>query len=285
MPLISCRSDIAAELRGVHLFHNNASQCSQRVRLALAEKGVDWVSHHLDLRRGEHLRPWYAALNPNVVVPTLVHDGQVVVESNDIIEYIDTRLEGPPLSPREASDRIRMRRWLSQSDACKASIRVLSFQFLFRSFARKSPEQLERLRMLDGERGSLYRFHRRYIDAGLTSYEIDAALNQFHDVLCEMNDALEDDPWLLGDELSLADISWLCDIHRLSWMRFPVGDYPLVHGWYQRWRRRPAFRSAVRAFEPLHLRLFLRVQGGLRDWLGRGPRGYAARAADTRRAS
>jgi len=278
MPLISCNSEMASELRGVHLFHNGASQCSQRVRLGLAEKGVTYVSHHLDLRKGEHLRAWYAQLNPNLVVPTLVHDGQVIIESNDIISYIDSQFDGLALMPESAAGAAGARRWLALSDRCKSAIRVLSFEYLFRNFARKSATQLERLRELSGDDGELYRFHRRYVEEGLSHEEVGRSISEFRVVLAQMEDALGDAPWLLGGDVSLADIAWLCDVHRLAWMRFPLGDYPRVGGWYERWQARPSFREAVREFEPLHMRLFLRLQGGMRDRLGRGPRSWTSQA-------
>jgi glutathione S-transferase len=60
------------------LYHNDMSLCAQKVRLGLAEKGVEWESHHLVLRAGEHQQPWYRKLNRRAVVPTLV-DGDKVV--------------------------------------------------------------------------------------------------------------------------------------------------------------------------------------------------------------
>lgn len=72
-------------MRGLHLFHFMLSNCSQRVRLGLEEKGLAWTSHHLNLAANEHVTSDYQRINPKGVVPTLVHDGQVVIESNDII--------------------------------------------------------------------------------------------------------------------------------------------------------------------------------------------------------
>ncbi len=65
----------------LELYHNHISVCAQKVRLVLAEKGLSWKGHHFDLRRGEHLNPDYLKLNPKGVVPTLIHDGTVLVES------------------------------------------------------------------------------------------------------------------------------------------------------------------------------------------------------------
>jgi glutathione S-transferase len=85
MPLIKTVSEHAKRLRGVHLFHAGMSNCSQRIRIVLEEKGMAWESHLVDLDKHEHLTEQYQQINPNGVVPTLVHDGQVIIESNDII--------------------------------------------------------------------------------------------------------------------------------------------------------------------------------------------------------
>ncbi|MEJ2122033.1 MAG: glutathione S-transferase N-terminal domain-containing protein [Alphaproteobacteria bacterium] len=65
----------------LELYHHNLSVCAQKVRLALAEKGLDWEDRHVDLMKSEHLTPEYLALNSKGVVPTLVHDGTRAVAS------------------------------------------------------------------------------------------------------------------------------------------------------------------------------------------------------------
>jgi glutathione S-transferase len=73
----------------IELFHAHISTCSQKVRLCLAEKGLAWTDHPLDFAKAEHLTPAYLALNPNGVVPTLVHDGRPVIDSSVICEYLE----------------------------------------------------------------------------------------------------------------------------------------------------------------------------------------------------
>lgn len=69
------------------------------MRLALAEKKLDWHSHILDLMVGDQFKPAYRNINPGAVVPTLVHDGRVVIESAVINEYIDDEFPDPALRP------------------------------------------------------------------------------------------------------------------------------------------------------------------------------------------
>ena len=83
------------------LYHNDMSLCAQKVRVCLVEKGLAWEDKHLVLRAAEHQQPWYLKLNRRAVVPTLVHDGQVVPESNVILEYLEDVFPQPRLRPND----------------------------------------------------------------------------------------------------------------------------------------------------------------------------------------
>jgi glutathione S-transferase len=85
------------------LYHNDMSVCAAKVRTALAEKRLEFDLIHLDLRAGDTQKPEYLKLNPNAVVPTLVHDDHVIIESTVICEYIDDEWPDPPLKPPDAS--------------------------------------------------------------------------------------------------------------------------------------------------------------------------------------
>jgi glutathione S-transferase len=82
----------------LELYHNINSVCAQKVRIALKEKGQEAKEHLLTLQ-GDQNDPAYLKLNPNGVVPTLVHDGNVIVESSLILYYIDEAFPDPPLMP------------------------------------------------------------------------------------------------------------------------------------------------------------------------------------------
>src|SRR5882762_1006515 len=95
----------------LELYHGLASTCSKKVRLCLYEKGLTFKSHLMNLQAFEQHRPEYLKLNPNGVVPTLVHKGEPIVESNVIIEYIDDEFPHAPLRPAGALGRAKMRWW------------------------------------------------------------------------------------------------------------------------------------------------------------------------------
>src|SRR5580704_13795250 len=72
--------------KGVHVLHFMGSSCSQKLRIFLNLKGIPWQSHPIDLPAYENMQPWFLGINPRGLVPVLVHDGAVHIESNDIIQ-------------------------------------------------------------------------------------------------------------------------------------------------------------------------------------------------------
>ena len=83
------------------LYHGRTSVCSLKARLALAEKALNFDSRLLTLR-GDQFEPQYLKLNPNAVVPTLVHDDSVIIESTVIMHHVDEAFPGVPLMPQTA---------------------------------------------------------------------------------------------------------------------------------------------------------------------------------------
>ena len=89
----------------LELYHSVNSVCAQKVRIALAEKGLEYREHLMTLR-GDQFDPAYMKLNPSAVVPTLVHDGRPVIESSVILYYIDEAFPNPPsLMPADPHQR------------------------------------------------------------------------------------------------------------------------------------------------------------------------------------
>ncbi|MYA89228.1 MAG: hypothetical protein F4X97_12415 [Boseongicola sp. SB0662_bin_57] len=97
MAIVAPINKSVEKFEGIHLYHGDISNCSMRVRMTLIEKGLDWTSHHLDLRNEENISEDHFGINPNGLVPTLVHDGVVHIESNDIIDRLDRAFPEPSL--------------------------------------------------------------------------------------------------------------------------------------------------------------------------------------------
>jgi len=112
---------VIAHEQEFELYHCLESLCSQKVRLAFAEKGLDYKSHVIELADykvdGNNLSPEYLAVNPKGIVPTLVHDGEPVYDSYTIIEHIDDAYpdSGERLWPKDPSERARLSAWIHEA--------------------------------------------------------------------------------------------------------------------------------------------------------------------------
>ena len=69
-------------------YDNDFSTCAQKVRMLLCEKGAEWTTQWLDLRRGDQFDSSYLKINPNGVVPAIIHDDKIVIESTLILTIL-----------------------------------------------------------------------------------------------------------------------------------------------------------------------------------------------------
>lgn len=110
------------------LYNAPISTCSQKVRMVLAEKNLWWEDKRLSFSLREHLTPEYLKINPNGVVPALVHDSGVVLDSSVINEYLDDVFGEVPLRPSSLIELAHMRTWRQYIDEVPTpSIRYPSF--------------------------------------------------------------------------------------------------------------------------------------------------------------
>lgn len=237
------------------LYHGVTSTCSRRVRICLAEKGLDWESVHIDLSKRENLDPEYLKLNPNGVVPTLVHDGRALYESNFIMEYLDEIFPDVPLRPKGPYERARMRVWMDRIEhVLHRNINVVSWikQGRYKRFEDMSEDQLQEVydsQATEEKRALL----KKRLEEGVSAEDMAFAEARVAEVLDGMEAALQNRPWLCGEKLSLADISVAPFIERfesnrmtnlVDWTRRPrVGD------WWARMQDRKSFETAF-AFRP-----------------------------------
>ena len=232
----------------IELYHAHISTCSQKVRLCLAEKGLEWTSHPMELRRGEQLAPSYLALNANGVVPTLVHDGRAVIDSSVICEYLEeiAPTQGTRLMPQSAYDRARVRAWLRYiEEVPTVAIRVPSFNQLFLSGWSNLPQEA-RDRFI--EQTPLRKGHyRNFGTAGFSKATVNESMERLKQTVVRIDTAVgEGTPWLSGMEISVADFCVLPTIVRMSDLHLEAVWDGLAHfqGWYDRIKSRRSFDTA-----------------------------------------
>jgi len=230
----------------LELYNFPPSTCSLKVRICLAEKHLDWVDHRLDSRDGEHLKPEYLKLNPNGVVPTLVHDGNVIIDSSVILEYLDEVFPTIRLSPTDPVERAHMRKWLRYFEEVPTpAVRYPSFnRVLINGFKKLTPDQFE---AAANSRPLRKHFYKRMGQDGFTDEEIDKAMDDMSSTVERMEKALANGPWLMGEQYTLADICVAPLIDRMEDLGAEYlweDQHSHTTDWFRRMKARPAYVQA-----------------------------------------
>ncbi len=231
----------------IELYHGTTSVCAQKARLTLAEKGLEWESHLMALN-GDQLDPAYLKLNPNGVVPTLVHDGNVIIESTVIMHYLDDIFPAPPLMPRRPLDRTRAHLFKKLMDEY---IHPACIVFTFATANRERLASLSKeerdaqLAKAPLKRQSEYK--RAAVEEGLNSPMGKEATKSFEKLLTWIQESSMRGPWLAGPDFSLADIAAIPYITRLAMLKLsPMwNNKPGVVKWWERVKTRSSYETAI----------------------------------------
>jgi glutathione S-transferase len=231
----------------LELYHNINSVCAQKVRIALFDKGLE-VREHLLTLGGDQFDPAYLKLNPNALVPTLVHDGKPVVESSLILYYLDETFPAPALMPTAPGARYRARMFNKLIDEyVHVSCMTLTFATAFRGGTVRMDKAKFEADLKKAPNQKRSDIKRDVAEHGLDSKYVKDALQQHEKLLTWMDESLAGSDWLAGAAYSLADIAVIPYILRLDLLRLARlwDDRPAIQRWYERMRARPSFRAAV----------------------------------------
>jgi glutathione S-transferase len=240
--------------KGVHVLHFAGSSCSQKLRVFLNLKGIAWQSHPIDLPAYENMQPWFLGINPRGLVPVLVHDGAVHIESNDIIQYLEQKFPTPKLIP--AGHETEVAALLKHEDDLHLDLRTLSFRFVFAPPGPPKPEAaLESYSkngagtvqgVSDHEKQVQIEFWQRAAKEGFTDDRARASAQKFCAEFDALDETLATQPYLMGNNLSVLDIAWLIYAHRLSLGGYPFARlHPHVHAWAEKLRAMPEFAKEI----------------------------------------
>jgi maleylacetoacetate isomerase len=186
----------------VNLYSYFRSSAAYRVRIALNLKGLscDMVSIHLQKEGGLNKKPDFRAINPQMRVPALELDsGDVLIQSLAIIEYLDETHPQPPLLPRDALQRAKVRA-ISQIIAC--DIHPLN--------------NVGPLRYLKNQMGQ----EQAKIDAWYHHWVLDG-----FDAIEAM---LRPGPYAFGSEVSLADLGLVPQVYNARRLKVPLDRFPKI---------------------------------------------------------
>jgi glutathione S-transferase len=243
------------------LYHNDMSTCSQRVRFVLAAKDLEWTGVELNLREGDQHKPEFLRLNPKGVVPVLVDDDSVVNESTIIMEYLEETRPQAPLMPATALERARVRAWMQRLDSgLHLHVATLSFAIAFRLQLLNVLDTDDKLegfyaKIPDPEYAA---FYRDIVPLGVDSSRFPFAVLAYDRLLSDMEVALTQHQWLVGDRLSLADAAYAPYLTRLDHLSLQAlwSSRAAVGDWYVRIRETPGYLRGISDwFNPKFLQL------------------------------
>jgi glutathione S-transferase len=229
------------------LYDHRSSICSQMARLALVEKRLSFQRRQIDIMdTNEQFEPWYVALNPRAVVPTLQIDDEVVTDTIRIVNRAQ-KMPGPDLSGDETTQD-----WLKDIMALHYGV------LLYRNRLEPdgtAPQIIARglfLEQLAKDRANLAETtktrlegNRRFQALLQNPDEIEKHLDATRSLVDRMIAALSGQPYIAGERYSLADCFATAALARFTvhslgdwWADTPMDDY------YARMKARPSFAVA-----------------------------------------
>ena len=257
------------------LYHHGSSVCAAKVRLAMAEKGLEWNGVYIDILKGEQFDPEYLKLNPKGVVPTLVHDDLVIPDSTVIIEYLDQIAPDTSVHPKDPWSRAQVRYWTKAVDedlhpACGAVTFVCSHRHtVLTNLGPKGAEEFlastPPISVTSDWKSQKDAFVRYGFDAPGAADKV----KLYDTYLKKMDKALENKQWLVEDTFSIADISMVPYVNRLAMMSmrgmWENNRLPNVEKWFNRVEALPNFKKCLIDWVPDELANDLR-ENGAQSW-------------------
>lgn len=229
------------------LYHFGPVANSLTPLLCLLEKDLEFDNRVLDSRKWEHHDPAFRAINPEGMVPVLVHDGRVVRESTVINEYLEDVFPELPLRPADPWLRAEMRVLTKYVDEyfCPALTTIGAHGAT--PFASKidKAEMAARLANMPNEEVRLK--WATVSETGYSDEELADARRKLGNCIAKLEGILQNGgPWLTGDFYSLADIKWYSmapALPRVMPEACNPDSTPAIAGWLERMAGRPAVEA------------------------------------------
>ncbi|CCV13328.1 glutathione S-transferase family protein [Mesorhizobium sp. STM 4661] len=190
------------------------------VRLVLEEKGIDYELVPVDVFAADGIPGWYFDHHPFGRIPAFEHDGFRLFESSAIARYVDEAFDGPALLPADARPRATMNQIIGMLDAY--AYRAMVWDVAVERLEKEPPDE------------SL----------------IAGGLGQAATVLRVLTSLKAAGPWLLGDQLMLADLHAAPIIGyflKVAEGRKLLAEFPDIRDWWDRIVQRPSFARTEKA--------------------------------------
>ncbi|MEM6826390.1 MAG: glutathione S-transferase family protein [Pseudomonadota bacterium] len=258
--------------KGLHLLNFSQSSCSQKVRILLSEKGLTYRSREVDLKALEHTKPWYLGINARGVVPVLVDGGDVHIESNDILAYLEERYPSEHSWIPEGAEELQIAsELLALEERLHTHLRSITMGFMApKKMMEKSEAELDAYLANgpdDPYRLKQVQWWQEFRVKGITSGQAQDAVRAFYSAFSRLDELLADRDWLVAHHPTIADIAWFINLHRLALSGYPLTEHLRVDDYYRRMLARPAFQNEI-SKGPLPLRFLAPVYRAFRRLSG-----------------
>jgi len=231
------------------LYDFHGSPCARRVRIVMLEKDLEWETRLVDLTKMEQTRPEYLALNPNGLVPTLVHGGRVIYESNVITEYLDAVCPEPRLYPVDPWLCARAKMWQAFELAMAKEFRPLMYLRVIGPIDRQRPkdEVMRDVRRSTDDPAHIDWVNRVYDGTAVSEDEATLLASQLNQRIDHIERELGGE-FLLGDRFSIADISLYprAAMYPMIGLQLDSVKYPRITRWMSSMAERPSFKRSER---------------------------------------
>ncbi len=249
MPIRETDNPDILATKGLHLFHFSTSNCSMRIRLLLEEKKIDWVDRYTDLHTQANLTPEYFEISPKGLVPAIIHDGVIVHESADIMEYIEEHFPTPSFQPETDEAMAEMNEWLEFTRAQHVTA-IKTWVYGRNKRPTKTKESMAHYETIQDD-AELLEFHRMTLsDDFIPESKIQAAENTMLERFERIDAMVADKPFMQGDSPTLADIAWIPQYALMQRNGFPFEHLENFMAWVQRWKERDSYKEAIVKYMP-----------------------------------
>ena len=247
--------------KGYHLLHFYGSACSQKLRIFLSLKKIKWKSHQINLQKQEQFDDWFLGINPRGLVPTLVYNGNVYIESNDIMFFVESINTNINLIPNKYIKEIEEN--LAYEDSLHHDLRILTFRFIMPHFLGK--KNLKKLNNKKNNKGTIkgeidikkdkeVDFWMNHHKFGITDEQVNESFKKFSEAVTKIELKLTKNSYILNNEITVLDIAWFININRIVKAGFDLKNkYPNTNKWYKKLKSNKNFSKEVKEDLPIKI--------------------------------
>ena len=235
------------------LYHHGSSVCAAKVRMYMHEKNLEWEGHYLDILAGDQFDPQYMKLNPKAVVPTLVHDDNVICDSTVICEYIEDEFRKHPLRPNNALERSKVLYWTKAVDeelhpACGALTFLCCHRHIVLRLGEEGVEKFLDATPVLSVTANWHEAKKEIVRHGFKASGASEKVKLYDLYLHKMEEVLLDRKWLAGEDFTFADIALTPYVNRVDMLAlsgmWENKRLPRVAEWFSRIKERSSFKPS-----------------------------------------